>query len=258
MLIRNSFPKINLFLNVTGRKNGFHTLNTLFLKLKYPFDTLYIKRGKLTVKAGGINEKENIVYKILRDNNLNYSVKIIKRIPAGRGLGGGSSNAATIIKALHIKTEPERYGMDINFFLKDTKIAYATGFGDKIKPLNYKRKISVILIVPPIKKSTSEIYEIYDRNIKKFVRKEVTSYIMKMVYDNLPFKRWFGILFNDLEEAFFTKYPDMRKLKKNIYELTGIAPVMSGAGSCFFIPYSLAAMNALKKLKNCKIIHTWA
>jgi 4-diphosphocytidyl-2-C-methyl-D-erythritol kinase len=100
--------KVNLGLWVTAKRwDGYHEIITLYQTVSL-FDEIFIREGPLSVDTNlGIPQEENLVYKAMSlfqaqtGISLNFSVYISKRIPPGSGLGGGSSNAATVLKKIN-------------------------------------------------------------------------------------------------------------------------------------------------------------
>lgn len=166
--------KINLALDILSKdSSGYHLIKTVYQKIPL-FDEIEIKKGEPIVQfkgaeSGLINPNKNTVTKALKlAGRPEYSVTVRKKIPLGSGLGGGSSNAAAIIKAL--KAEPDiapKIGMDVPFFLNG-ETATGTHFGEEIEPLpplpayDGWTQLHKILVVPQLRKSTKEMYSKVD------------------------------------------------------------------------------------------------
>lgn len=176
--------KLNLFLHVTGqRDDGYHQLQTLFQLLEWGDEMLFESAGRgedvaLLSSLGGVKPEDNL---ILRAANLlkkhakqrghtimnNVNIRIKKHIPMGGGLGGGSSNAATTLKALNqlwqtgLSTEELaaiglHLGADVPVFVHG-RTAWAEGVGEKITAVDVPERWYVVLL-PNCHVSTQEIF----------------------------------------------------------------------------------------------------
>ena len=235
-LILKSPAKLNLYLKITKKyPNGFHELDTAFQLIDL-CDVLEFDSSATNVSIScndnSIKEHENIVYKVVmamkeRDKKNNgISINIIKNIPVGSGLGGGSSNAATTILALNklwglrlsnteLLSIGRSIGADIPFFIEGQN-AYAKGIGDIF--IN-KDAISekLVIIDPKIFNSSGKMFEKYDS-------RKIDNYI-----DN-------GFLQNSFWQIFMDENPDILNFyKKNINDFD---ICLSGSGSSMFIKYN--------------------
>ncbi|HPT39730.1 MAG TPA: 4-(cytidine 5'-diphospho)-2-C-methyl-D-erythritol kinase [Candidatus Omnitrophota bacterium] len=182
-----SFAKLNLYLQVLNkRKDNFHSLSTLFVRVDLA-DTIILKKskdGSIKIKSSSRQvpkDKTNLCYRaaalLKQEYNLNSGIEIglKKCIPVGAGLGGGSSNAASVLLGLNkfwnlnlTKAElvklGAKLGSDIPFFLHQAKFALGSQRGDKIKPLISLNKLKLwfILVYPNFKVSTPLIYQKFD------------------------------------------------------------------------------------------------
>ncbi len=240
--------KINLTLYINGKdkKDGYHYINSIMESVSL-YDILDIsisenpeiilidKLNKLNIPA-----KKNLIYKaaLLLQKKYNVKkgaiIKFYKNIPDGAGLGGGSSNAATVLKALNLLwdlrlsvrklEELAKYiGSDVPFFIK-AQYAIVTGKGDKIKVLNRRKKNWYVIVVPKkIKINTSMAYKWYDKNY--VLTKTIT-------YSKLNNK----ILHNDFELSVLKNKVLLRKIKEKIIAVVNNEKKvsLSGSGSAFF------------------------
>lgn len=167
--------KLNLFLHITGRReDGYHDLQTLFQLLDWG-DSLSFRAnnsGKITLQGMDVNipTAENLIYRaasLLQRGDLGVDVAVRKRIPAGAGLGGGSSNAATTLLALNhlwqlglareeLQALGATLGADVPVFVGG-RTAWAEGIGEVLTPVNLQRRWYVI-ITPPCHVSTGQIF----------------------------------------------------------------------------------------------------
>ncbi len=243
--------KINIFLNVgEEREDKFHELRTIMVKVGL-CDSITLKKNK-NIKIEGMDwlkDKKNLAYRAAVELQ-NYSgikkgclIEIEKLIPSGAGLGGGSSDAAAVLKGLNklwdlnykdedLENIGQKLGSDVNFFLY-TGGGLAMGRGEKIIPLKTKRELAqkVLLIYPDIELSTQKIYNAYPGG--DLTGKEELNTIIK----NYRSGNWPDILSNDLEETVFREYPVLKDIKHRLINW-GLKPLLSGSGSSIFALFS--------------------
>jgi 4-diphosphocytidyl-2-C-methyl-D-erythritol kinase len=167
--------KLNLFLHITGRReDGYHLLQTLFQLLDWGDEISFTanRSGTVTVEAPGLEvaPPDNLIYRaalLLRSGTMGAHIKVVKHIPTGGGLGGGSSNAATTLLALnHLWqtgcTQPELQalgrglGADVPVFVGG-RTAWAEGIGEVLTPVDVPERWYVI-ITPDCHVSTGQIF----------------------------------------------------------------------------------------------------
>ncbi|MEN8226281.1 MAG: 4-(cytidine 5'-diphospho)-2-C-methyl-D-erythritol kinase [Bacteroidota bacterium] len=243
-----AFPnaKINLGLHVLGKRDdGFHDIETVF----YPVsmcDSLEITPsgdGKTSLRQYGpaLSGGENLclkAYHLLREEYDLPPVEIhlLKHVPAGAGLGGGSSDAAFTFKmlnemfALNISTgELEKLaakiGSDCAFFIRN-KPAFAYGRGEQLENIGLDLSEKHIRIIKPdVHVSTPEAY--------KMLRPDANRPSLREIIQQ-PIVKWKDILVNDFEKPIFKRYPEIRKIKESMYEKGALYASMSGSGSAVF------------------------
>ena len=246
------FPnaKINIGLNIIEKRtDGFHNLETLF----YPIGlsdilefTINDNQAKnINFSNTGINIEgdynSNLIMKAckLMINKKSYdklNIHLHKIIPIGAGLGGGSSDATSMVKALNeelnlglTKNELQNYsqqlGSDCAFFIDNIpSLAYEKG--NKIKRVNFSLKgYYLVLIVPPIHISTKEAYA----NITPSKPKISLSDLIKK-----PVIEWRNNIKNDFEDSIFPNYTEIKNIKNKLYELGAVYASMSGSGSSVY------------------------
>jgi 4-diphosphocytidyl-2-C-methyl-D-erythritol kinase len=271
-LVIKSLAKLNLFLQVLNkRKDNFHNLNTLFVRIDLA-DTIILKERKdslIKIKCDSRHvpkDKTNLCFRaaeLLRQElKLNYGleIEIKKRIPVGAGLGGGSSNAASVLLGLNkywqlnlskakLTSLAAKLGSDVPFFIHDTRFALGSQRGDKIKPLVILAKIKpwFILVYPGVKVSTPLVYQKFDlylsgrqaglsfsRDISELTRPQCN---VKILLSELQ-KRSCCIdpkyLFNDLEVITSSLYPVVNRVKDALFALGLNKVIMSGSGAAVF------------------------
>ena len=256
-----SFAKINLYLEVVNkRRDGYHTLRTIFERISLADRIILKPRRDNLIKVSSDNEavprdEANLCFKaakLLRDKFRPFKgldIKIIKRIPVGAGLGGGSSNAAAVLSGLNklwglklskakLAKFAGKVGSDTAFFVYDLPFAVGTGRGDKIKPRNILNKVKLwhLLVVPKVHVSTPLIYKKYDHfsGLTKPVCnvKLLTSVLAKKSQSYSLLKP--GLLFNSLEQVTIRLYPEVRRIKDALLQLGLDRVLMSGSGPAVF------------------------
>ena len=252
------FPcaKINLGLNiVSNRDDGYHNLETVFypvplydaLEIKY-MDPKFPSDVPCDLKVTGIDldcdEQWNLViraYNLLaEDYELpRVHAHLMKRIPPGAGLGGGSSDGAYMIRLLDERfrlnigiAEMERYaarlGADCAFFITAEPM-YATGIGNILAPVDdsigFLKGLYLAIVKPGISVSTVEAY----RQIKP---KKPAKCCLDIVRQ--PIETWREELTNDFEPPVFAAHPELGDIKEKLYDMGAIFAQMSGSGSAIY------------------------
>jgi 4-diphosphocytidyl-2-C-methyl-D-erythritol kinase len=259
--------KVNLFLEVTGRrKDGYHTLSTLFAKLNV-YDVLDLEfanggrpvlhivdeLGTGPLSAGPDNlvmRAADAFYKTFRIG-VGVKITLTKRIPMGAGLGGGSSDAAGTLlglaKLFDIELNADRrrklhdigvkLGADVPFFLKDANFCRATGIGDRLKPVKFAKSLPyMVLAWPGFPSPTGPVYSHLParRRADVLTRLSQLDKLVRSLKRGRPVEEWGGLLFNRLEQA---EMPVMAQIAqaRRILEAAGAKGVrMSGSGSSVF------------------------
>ena len=263
-MVIKSYSKINLFLKVNRKsKNGLHEIQSLFCLINL-FDLIKIKKNKKKDKlffkgnfSNFVKKKNNSIFKLLyhlRKLNLisdYYSIEITKNIPVFSGLGGGTSNAAFVLKYLlknkiknNLLDELEKIiGSDLRLFFK--KQGFLKNL-KKIINLKKKHKLYFLLIQPKIKCSTKEIYS----KVKRYSKKENLN--KDIVTSKNNFISYLARNRNDLQFIVEKKYPLIKKLLTDIKNENGCYfSRMTGSGSVCYGLFrdQIAAKKALNKLR---------
>jgi len=234
----NAYAKINWSLRITGKRaDGFHDLETLFQTISL-HDTLTFEasdRLKLTCDDPSIPvDERNLV--IRAAGNAKFAISLHKEIPAGGGLGGGSSDAAATLIALG-KPSPEialTLGSDVPFFLAGGT-AYATGRGEILTPLPRVAGIPLLLLIPEERVSTARAFGL----LRTFSPPLGVERYRAMIDDDLLSHA--TELINDFEEPIFATLPSLRMLKTQLYEAGAAWAAMSGSGSTILGAFRNAA-----------------
>ena len=247
-----TFPniKINLGLSITEKRpDGYHNLETVFYPVALE-DALEIRTNpeaqqKFTLHQHGMeiagNPENNLVVKayLLLDKEFHLppvEIHLYKHIPSGAGLGGGSSDAAFMLKLLNehynlqlSDKQMEDYaatlGADCAFFIKNTP-TYAEGIGNIFSPIELSLKGYRIMIVKPdVFVSTREAFA--------NIRPHRPEYPVREVIRR-PVAEWKDTLINDFEASVFPQYPVIGEIKEELYHQGAIYASMSGSGSSVF------------------------
>ncbi|HSQ79748.1 MAG TPA: 4-(cytidine 5'-diphospho)-2-C-methyl-D-erythritol kinase [Casimicrobiaceae bacterium] len=238
--------KVNLFLHVTGRRDdGYHTLESLFSLIDLA-DTLTIEDrddGRIlrAAEVPGVPESEDLTLRAARvlrkaaGTRRGAAITLDKRIPRGAGLGGGSSDAASVLLALNrlwslsmsrqdLAAVGVTLGADIPFFLGETA-ALARGIGERLTPMSVPQSW-LALAVPPVHIATASI----------FAAPELTRSTASAKID--VFSEGYGR--NDLESVAAARFPQVAEA---LHALRRASPDarMTGSGACVFAVFATAA-----------------
>jgi len=218
MIALEAPAKLTLSLRVTGvRDDGYHTIDAEMVALSLtdivritPSDTTSISvSGPF---ADGVpTDESNLVHKALNLVKQSASVAIEKNIPHGGGLGGGSTDAAAILRWANFTdpVEASRLGADVAFSLFGGR-AHVSGIGEIIEPLSFT-EMPLTLFVPPVHVSTPLVYK---------------------TWDQLGGPR--GVAENDLEPAALAAVPELAIWRQQIQDSFGIRPHLAGSGATWF------------------------
>lgn len=261
-----AFPKakINLGLRITGKRpDGYHNIETIFYPVGLSDALEFVpapgrSEDEIVITGLEINakDKNNLVIKALNIFRKRYPVPFLrihlhKTIPAGAGLGGGSSDAACMLRALsrylnlnpggeELKTMALEAGSDCPFFI-DPVPSSATGRGEILKAIEpVLEGYRLILVNPGISISTKEAYfntriSSPDKSLVELIR--------------LPLKKWKKLIINDFEDYAFKMYPEIEELRKALYRSGALYSSMSGSGSTVYgiFQYEAELPERLKK-----------
>lgn len=209
--------KLTLSLRVTGvRPDGYHLIDAEMVSLDLCDELEVDPDGDgLTVVRDGIEEPgdpDDLVLKALRAAGRRAGVRLTKRIPAGAGLGGGSSDAAAILRWAGV-SDPRvaaEIGADVAFCLRGGR-ARVGGIGEQLSPLEHE-PATFTLLTPPLHCSTPVVYRRWD---------ELGGPT--------------GEHGNDLEPAALAAYPELEAHRDELARRTGLRPRLAGSGSTWFV-----------------------
>ncbi|MCX7738881.1 MAG: 4-(cytidine 5'-diphospho)-2-C-methyl-D-erythritol kinase [Hydrogenothermaceae bacterium] len=274
MKVLTSPGKINIGLWVIGKRaDGYHNIFT-FMHTVSISDRIYIKpSSKLRIRTSlsdeSIQDENNIVFRAIKEFEgytglyEDFDVFIEKNIPLGAGLGGGSSNAAVVLKYLNQffsnpLTEEElfevasRVGADVPFFLKGG-FALVEGKGEKITYLDKEEDLDLFLVYPNVRSDTRMVYSMVNQEL--LTKKEELNIIYGLQRE-YGLSKLIQLAKNSLGEIAKQLYPEIREVV-SFLEIQGYKPQISGSGStvyCFGEPSE--AVKAGCKARNWRVIES--
>jgi 4-diphosphocytidyl-2-C-methyl-D-erythritol kinase len=277
-LVVRAPAKINLSLLITGKRpDGFHGIETVMAKVTW-YDELLFEPSQ----TGGIDlictgphwapdGEDNLVYRACQmlyervGMSPNVRITLKKNIPAGTGLGSASSDAAAALMGLNrfanlnqtrtvLNEICASLGSDINFFL-DGPLAYCTGRGEKICPINEKYDFCAGLILPDLSVSTKDVYGSYVHNSQEYndLSELINPFLKEKSVDSVA-----KICANMLAESCLGLYPQLEQIKQDCKRLCNLKVCLSGSGSAMYVlipgPLEkfLQVQDYVKKKYNCE------
>ena len=251
--------KVNLFLQVVGKRaDGYHDLVTLMCCISL-YDVVSMDFGAKRISVHCSHEnvpsdesnlayksavlfyegmKEKIIKKAQRTAAEGVAIFIDKQIPVAAGLGGGSSNAASVLAGMNryygkpfsweeLSAMGRRIGADVPFLLLQ-KPAIATGIGDKLKGYEGVKSGPILVVCPNFQVSTATVYKNLNLRLTK-CEKKIKNFPFEMpVFDAKQH------LCNDLETVTISVYPEINEIKETLLDLDAVGALMSGSGPAVF------------------------
>ncbi len=245
--VSNSYAKINLGLNVLERlPNGYHTIETGFCFIEWndrfevrPSSAMNLETSDPKIPVDDSNLIVRAIKLLQSEAGLRdeFSIYVDKRIPAGAGLGGGSSNAATTLRMLNkisnlglsiedLALLGKKLGADVPFFVHG-KAGIGTGFGDEIEFLDIQPNAHIITVFPDVFSSTPEAYQ-------NCIPNPEPDFSLRNLLIEQEIEEWNYLLQNDLEPAVFPRLELVGNLKDQFYDYGATYACMSGSGSSVF------------------------
>jgi 4-diphosphocytidyl-2-C-methyl-D-erythritol kinase len=244
--------KLNIFLEVLQKRaDGYHDIDSVFVKVNLcdSIDMELINDEVIMVSTDHPSVPDgpdNIVYKSVialkkyfnRNEGVRISIK--KVIPVGGGMGGGSSNAAAVIKGLcklwgYDYSSPDvmgiaaRIGADVPFFLSGHTIAVCKGIGEIITPVASDLSLTFVVVNPNVMISTGDIYRKVNLTSARKDSIIITEAISRKCLDKIGVN-----FFNRMEDTVIKDFPVIAEIKKALLEAGCSASLMSGSGSTVF------------------------
>lgn len=244
--------KINWFLHITGqRSDGYHLLETVFQRIDWCDELCITPRFdgliRLTGDLSGVPEEKNLAHRaavtlkvFANDPLLGADIFLKKNIPTGAGLGGGSSNAATVLTALNqlwqldlpseqLQKMGLTLGADVPFFVSGYHAAYARGVGEVLQPLDLPVR-DVLLVNPNVHVATAAVFSHPDLpRSHPPVNLSLDALAQKLQLNSDDF------LTNDLEKSTFAMSEEVAEVHRTLREHAPNTWVrMSGSGATVF------------------------
>lgn len=248
--------KLNLHLKVLPKRaDGFHDIESIFQKVPL-YDELLIEMVDKNYECQVVSPdfvlpQENtltLAYKAFKSlTGISKGVKVLlkKQIPSGAGMGGGSSDAAAMLRGLQklfnisldevqLQNAASKIGSDVFFFLSDEVVnstALVTGRGENVDYIKSRRDLSYVLVCPGVHSSTKEAYGLVDDWNNGSMTEFPMLNKLEFIYDG-SVKNW--SFNNSFTEPLVQKYPEIENALRDV-RLTGADFVqMTGSGSVVF------------------------
>ena len=245
--------KVNIFLKITGHKDGYHTLLSRFVKVENLYDTISFVPShceEFTIEGcDAVPTQSNTIYKAYKalleatdDRNIEdffqqHKVLVDKKIPSQAGLGGGSSDAATFLRLtnqlcdLNISTDElsqigSSVGADIPFFVHNLSSANVSGFGEIVEPYD-EAALDLELYTPPVECGTVVVYKTFKKHFLPHINPNFFAGWEDIDSIELLKKIENPNTLNDLYLAATKAYPTLKEYAKEGW-------YFSGSGSTFF------------------------
>jgi 4-diphosphocytidyl-2-C-methyl-D-erythritol kinase len=250
-MVITAYAKINLGLRILGRRSdGYHDIETVFHRINLRDElTLESTDGEILLNTNRTDvpaDSQNLCWRaatVLRERTgvrAGVAVKLTKHIPSGAGLGGGSSDAAAMLRALPrlwevqpneetILSVARDLGSDVPFFLHRHS-AYGLGRGEQLTHFPLTMPFWIVLVCPNVHVSTPWAYGEYSKMLAGGRRSPLplwNSTTGTLAEPSLLFK-------NDFEEIVFPAYPAIREIRDRLRTLGAAHAVMSGSGASVF------------------------
>ncbi|MDZ4675012.1 MAG: 4-(cytidine 5'-diphospho)-2-C-methyl-D-erythritol kinase [Gemmatimonadota bacterium] len=256
--------KVNLFLRILAREaDGYHSLETLFARVSLA-DTVTAERREapgVSLEVEGADTgpaDQNLAVRAARmvldatGNRCGIHLHLLKRIPIGAGLGGGSSNAAAtllltseltggVVPRHELFQFASRLGADVPFLLSGAALALGWGHGERLLRLPALPPAPALLLMPPIQVATPEAYGWLDQARQGIGRRGAVALELASLASWGDVARMAG---NDFESPVFGRHPEIRG---SFEALAGTHPLlcrMSGSGSALVAVYRTPADRA--------------
>lgn len=243
-MIEKAYAKVNLTLEITGLKDGYHLLESIMVPVSI-YDTLTFELSDKDEVISNVPIRNNNVYKAIDLFKETFNIKkhfkitIDKQIPIGSGLGGSSADISATLRGLNkllnlnapvseLERMANMLGSDTLFCLHNTR-AFVYGRGDKLKCYPSSEKLSFLLIIPNTQIMTKALFQVYDNEkeehayigFEKYLIKEDIEYIIKNGKNDLLNA---ALTYNQMFQKIYHK---LRSLDLNVK--------LSGSGPSLFI-----------------------
>jgi 4-diphosphocytidyl-2-C-methyl-D-erythritol kinase len=252
--------KVNLFLEILGRRpDGYHTLSTVFQTVSLADelrvslradgeDRLRCVGARLPIGPENLARRAAEAFRCVTGSRQGHDLRLLKRVPVGAGLGGGSSDAAAVLKACWELSgrgpfrarrwvpAATRLGADVPFFLEGG-LAEAGGIGERLRRLPVRggrgglKSCRFVLIFPRVFVSTKWVYSrlrfpLTKRRSNRKLKQNLTA--------GRSVGEWAPLLYNRLEDVVLPRVPEVARAKRALLQAGAAGALMSGSGSAVF------------------------
>lgn len=257
--------KVNLFLRIlTREESGYHGLETLYAAVGLE-DRIYLEVGPgddLRLEVASAHDlgplDENLAFRaarrLLEAADLSRKVRIVleKRIPPGAGLGGGSSDAAAVLRGLNkiLGSPLDRHGLvrvggslgaDVPFFLSPSPLALAWSRGQRMLSLDPLPERAVLLALPPLRIDTAGAYRELARERAEAGSPPPPPAILERAAIG-TWERIAGDAENDFEGSVFRAHPLVARLAEALADTDPVLSLLSGSGGAVFAIFGAAPL----------------
>ncbi len=240
-MIEKAYAKLNLTLEIVGKKEGYHLLESIVIPIDL-HDTLSFEKSAQDEVIGNIEIKDNNIYQAIelfkKTYNIQESVKVTleKNIPIGYGLGGSSANISATLRGLNrlfevndslknLEILANKLGSDTLFCLYQ-KRAFITGRGEFIQFANKSSNDQYLLIIPPTNLLTRDVFKNYQKS---------NHYIgFKEVFEKADYNFIDTYSKNDLLNVALNLNKDLKEIYNQLKK-DGYNPSLTGSGPTLFI-----------------------
>lgn len=269
-IYKKATAKLNLTLNILDkREDGYHNLESVFQKINL-YDEIYIEKTNTNkidfiCSIKELENKHNIIYKaynLLKERDSSISgvkVTLIKHIPCGAGLGGGSTDCASFLLLMNtlfsldyskqdLISIGKQLGADVPSCLHSNSML-VKGIGEIITPIDSNMKYYIVLVKPEISFDTKLMYNKID-NHSEFIQEYNSQNVIKALQTN-DIELLCSNLYNVFEEV-LEKSSEIQKIKKLLTDNGALSSLMTGSGSCVFGIFSdkVSSKKSYDSIKN--------
>lgn len=252
--------KINLGLLITGRRpDGYHTLETVFAPIDW-YDTLdFTLADGISMSCSNLelpSDDSNLCIraaKALRDHagvQAGVEIGLVKQVPFGAGLGGGSSDAAATLRVLNalwgVGASSEelhriavRLGADVPYFLEMKGLAYAAGIGEELEDLSLALPYHVVTVFPEVQVPTAWAYKNFRPRFDRPVP-DLKGLVARLCNERDP--GLLEVFENDFSPVVFEHYPVVREVRDGLAASGAEFVSLSGSGSAVYALFSDASV----------------
>lgn len=241
--------KVNLFLYVLRRRaDGYHDLFSLMCRIGL-YDEILLNPASATIALRCSDpslpvDDGNLAFRAARrfyealGRSGGVEIRLVKRIPVGAGLGGGSSNAASVLLGLnHLHDAPlspdrliaigRSLGADVPFFLFQSP-ALASGIGDRLETFSAIPSLTALVVSPPFTVSTRMVYQSLNLRLTNPQKRPTRAHLKKTAFTPALH------LYNDLEAVTLALHPELGTIKNLLVDRGALGALMSGSGPSVF------------------------